>query len=282
MAYDLVLSLTMSEPTWLDGFARRRPSISSTTSTEISTDNRLNNLRVTTSAGNLQNVRRAGEFIGVRFRCNRWEVRIKVKDENRSPPVPSRQVTWAKRSSFTTSQRSSSTTLARFSTNRLSRNLSRFTCRRRGNKGASRGVLVRQQEVVSSYGGVQIRKDCASPTFMTVVWNEKEKPKRCEKVKNKGAEIRTAIFWDLWRLKLNGQDLAVNFEWLRPWYLHQVPTLTREKEASEVVVKRAYDLLGGDTFADAEAARMGGSVHSTSLSATSAFSSGSRKRKAST
>ncbi len=73
-----------------------------------------------------------------------------------------------------------------------------------------------------------------------------------------GAEIRAAFFGDLYQLKLNGADLTVNFEWMRPWYLHHLPNLSFGTELE--LVAEAYRLLGGGRFAAEENARLSSSV----------------------
>lgn len=62
----------------------------------------------------------------------------------------------------------------------------------------------------------------------------------------KGSEVRAAIAYDLWKLKLISPDMVVNFEHLRPCYQHWLPRLTKETE--DDFIEKAYNLLGGDAF----------------------------------
>jgi hypothetical protein len=63
-----------------------------------------------------------------------------------------------------------------------------------------------------------------------------------------GAEVKAAVYWDVWRLKTKGKEFTVNFEFMRPWYLHYVDSLCPENEAS--IIDLAYDRMGGDDFKD--------------------------------
>ncbi|SPO45131.1 uncharacterized protein PSANT_02817 [Moesziomyces antarcticus] len=66
-----------------------------------------------------------------------------------------------------------------------------------------------------------------------------------------GSEVRAAIQYDLWRLKLLDRHMTVNFEKMRRVYIHLLVHCT-EYEAVEM----AYECLGGDGFARSEAARI--------------------------
>ncbi len=105
-----------------------------------------------------------------------------------------------------------------------------------------------------------------------------------------GAEIRAAIYGDLYRLKLVATDLRVNFERMRPWYLHHLPGLDKHNELE--IVEQAYQLLGGDAFVKAEESRTSPTVQAIDASSTTTDGSSpgstasrtpstSRKRKAS-
>lgn len=60
-------------------------------------------------------------------------------------------------------------------------------------------------------------------------------------------EIRCAIWYNLWRLKFD-LNLKVNFECLRPCYLHWAGELTKQNQRT--FVNKAYQLLGRDAFAE--------------------------------
>ncbi len=62
----------------------------------------------------------------------------------------------------------------------------------------------------------------------------------------KGPEIRAAIAYDLWKLKLISPALIVNFEHLRPCYQHWLPRLTDKTE--DDFIEKAYNLFGGNSF----------------------------------
>lgn len=64
---------------------------------------------------------------------------------------------------------------------------------------------------------------------------------------NRIGEIRCAIFFDLWRLKIIGAEYALNFEHMRPCYLHWTPQL--KKETARALVEKAYQRMGGDAWA---------------------------------
>ncbi len=66
-----------------------------------------------------------------------------------------------------------------------------------------------------------------------------------------GSEVRAAIQYDLWRLKLLDRHMTVNFEKMRPVFIHLLVHRT-EYEAVEM----AYECLSGDGFARSEAARI--------------------------
>ncbi len=150
------------------------------------------------------------------FVRNRWEIRIKVKDGNGPPTIASKQAEMTRRSSCTTSQRSSSTTLAHFSTNRLSRmTISLYLQTTRKQRRESRRSC---QTTRRSFRATR-RPDSQGLRFTYVHDGGLERKGETEEVRE-GQEQRrrdsNRHLLDLWRLKLNGQDLAVNFEWLRP------------------------------------------------------------------
>lgn len=62
----------------------------------------------------------------------------------------------------------------------------------------------------------------------------------------KGSEVRAAISYDLWKLKLKAPDFVINFNHLRPCYQHWLPELTKANQ--DAFIEKAYELLGGDSF----------------------------------
>ena len=68
-----------------------------------------------------------------------------------------------------------------------------------------------------------------------------------EPVFDSQGEIRCAIWYNLWRLKFDS-NLKVNFECLRPCYLHWAAELTKQNQRT--FVDKAYWLLGRDAFAE--------------------------------
>ena len=48
----------------------------------------------------------------------------------------------------------------------------------------------------------------------------------------------------------------VNFKWIQPWYLSYVQQIWQHNK--DTIVKQAYQLLGGNAFANAEKTSAGG------------------------
>ena len=68
-------------------------------------------------------------------------------------------------------------------------------------------------------------------------------------------EVKPAIYNDLWRLRLQSKDdfvVKINFEYMRPCFMHWLPLLDKSKNRGKDVVDKAYERMGGDAWALAE------------------------------
>lgn len=74
----------------------------------------------------------------------------------------------------------------------------------------------------------------------------RKNPSRHYTMSEKGPEIRAAIAYDLWKLKLISPALIVNFEHLQPCYQHWLLRLTDKTE--DDFIEKAYNLFGGNSF----------------------------------
>ncbi|SPO25668.1 uncharacterized protein UTRI_03033 [Ustilago trichophora] len=70
----------------------------------------------------------------------------------------------------------------------------------------------------------------------------------------KGSEVRAAICYDIWRLKLVSHFVTINFERMRPVYLALIARYGDSNKDLERMIEKAYVRLGGDAFAQTAAA----------------------------
>lgn len=259
-------------------------------------DDRLNNLRITDLSSNTQNCRRGFQYKGVTFRRNLWTVRIKPNNGDRFAQT-----------SFSATELSAALELydlaaldqygaGSFINNSLKRG--EYLTLLKTDKATQLRVktfLEKKKEPTSYYKGVSIAPSSRMRLRTEVKggYISEDTGERVEMTfkksigsSQKGAAVKVAVSYDLWRLKLQGSDMTVNFEWMRPWYLYQLPILS--KGTSDNLIKRAYGLLGGKAFADAEKGLFDETVSrpssssvpsSAASSSSSPSSSGSRKRK---
>jgi hypothetical protein len=114
----------------------------------------------------------------------------------------------------------------------------------------------------SDFAGVSVNRAKVKGKFYSY-WNAQVRPtvpegekmklktKRFGVMEDKAGEVKAAIFYDLWRLKLKGVNYTINFEHMRPWYLYHLPTLSDDNDLR--IIEKAYQRLGGDAWALAQA-----------------------------
>ncbi len=105
----------------------------------------------------------------------------------------------------------------------------------------------------SQYQGVHLRSEKGGRFwyYKAVIKVQEVPSERGFSVDEAGSEVRAAIQYDLWRLGLLDRHMTVNFERMRPVYIHLLDHCTGYD-----AVEKAYECLGGDAFARAEAARI--------------------------
>lgn len=207
-------------------------------------DNRLTNLKITDRAGNGQNCPQEanGGWKGVRLVGDRWRVTIKVKGQPR-----------AANRSFENSELDKALELYDLAALHqhepgaylnLPDKLFTYISMLENKKTLSyvKEFLAGKGPHSSIYKGVWAVRDFFKGGL---------KGCRTRSAHGKGAEVRLGIAHDFERLTRH-RDLMVNFEWMRPWYLHQLARWQPQNE--DRLIERAYRLLGGDAFADAERA----------------------------
>ncbi|CDW97100.1 hypothetical protein [Sporisorium scitamineum] len=88
------------------------------------------------------------------------------------------------------------------------------------------------------------------------------------------AEVLAAIGADLRKLKTKGPEWRLNFEFMRPWYLHYLPQLNLDNVG--VIMDKAYECMGGADFVRDSKTAVATSPRGSPSAAAS--SSGKRKR----
>lgn len=218
-------------------------------------DNRLSKLQITDQLSNAQNSAPNGKsgLKGVHWKRNQWHVRISIRDTYWSANMPfaANQLEKAIKLYNLAALRQHRPGAFLHKIHRLSEYLKMLT-NPETKERVDEFLAGKSRKKTSIYFGVHICTDqpgCFKSQVKTIGQHSTSVQKTLcgDQV---GAQIQLAIFLDLWRLKLIGPEFTINFEWMRPWYVHQVKVLNKSNQ--ENLIERAYQLLGGDDFAEEE------------------------------